>query len=67
MFQFFTRKKNPFRINDHRLDSVYSQIEDYDMTVLAHVADPDISYMNKYENVKKYGSKEDRINDASAD
>ncbi|MFX0013456.1 MAG: amidohydrolase family protein [Promethearchaeota archaeon] len=65
MFQFFTRNKKPFRINDHRLDSVYSQIEDYGMTVLVHVADPDISYKNKYRNIQKYGLKEDRINDFS--
>ena len=64
-FQFFTRNKNPFRINDHRLDSVYSHIEDYDLTVLMHVADPDISYMNKYRNTHKYGLKNDRINDFS--
>ncbi|MFX0125114.1 MAG: amidohydrolase family protein [Candidatus Hodarchaeota archaeon] len=65
MFQFFTRKKEPFRINDHRLDSVYSHMEDYNMTVLVHVADPDISYMKKYRNIKKYGLKEDRMNDFS--
>jgi predicted TIM-barrel fold metal-dependent hydrolase len=65
MFQFFTRNKNQFRINDQRLDSVYSHIEDYDMTVIMHVADPDISYMNKYRNTQKYGLKKDRINDFS--
>jgi predicted TIM-barrel fold metal-dependent hydrolase len=65
MFQFFTRNKNPFRINDQRLDSVYSHIEDYDMTVLMHVADPDVSYMNKYRNTQKYGLKKERINDFS--
>ncbi len=65
MFQFFTRNKNPFRINHTRLESVYSKIEDYDMTILIHVADPDISYKKKYKNKKKYGSKEDRINDFS--
>ena len=65
MFQFFTRKKSPFRIDDHRLDPVYSHIEDYDMTVIVHVADPDISYMKKYKNIQKYGLKEDRINDFS--
>jgi hypothetical protein len=65
MFQFITMNKSPFRINDQRLDSVYSRIEDYNMTVLVHVADPDISYMKKYKNRQKYGSKEDRINDFS--
>ncbi len=65
MFQFFTRNKSFFRINDSRLDSVYSQIENYDMTVLIHVADPDISYMKKYKNKQKYGSKTERINDFS--
>ncbi|MHA2094668.1 MAG: amidohydrolase family protein, partial [Candidatus Hodarchaeales archaeon] len=30
-----------------------------------HVADPDISYMNRYRNTQKYGLKEDRINDFS--
>ncbi len=65
MFQFFTRIKTPFRINDQRLESVYSRIEDYNMTVLVHVADPDISYMKKYKNRQKYGSKEDRVSDFS--
>ncbi|MHA1946818.1 MAG: amidohydrolase family protein [Candidatus Hodarchaeales archaeon] len=65
MFQFFTKNKKPFRMNDNRLDSVYSQIEDYEMTVIMHVADPDISYMNRYKNSQKYGSKKDRINDFS--
>ncbi len=64
-FQFFTRNKKPFRINDDRLDSVYSHIEDYEMTVIIHVADPDISYMNRYKNSQKYRSKKDRINDFS--
>lgn len=66
MSQFFTWKKKPFRINDDRFDSIYSLIEDYEMTALIHVADPDISYMNKYNNVQKYGLKEDRINDFSS-
>ncbi len=65
MFQRFTRDKNPFKINDQRLEPVYSLIEDYDMTVLVHVADPDISYLKKYANTQKYGLKEDRINDFS--
>ena len=65
MFQRFTRKKSPFRINDDRLDTVYSLIKDYEMTVLMHVADPDISYNKVYRNLDKYGSKEDRINDFS--
>ncbi len=47
------------------MDSVYSHIEEYDLTVLMHVADPDISYMNKYKNTQKYGLKNDRINDFS--
>jgi predicted TIM-barrel fold metal-dependent hydrolase len=65
MFQYFIRKKEPFRIDDPRLDPVYSLIEDYDLTILVHVADPDISYMKKYRNVAKYGLKEDRITDFS--
>ncbi|MFW9780359.1 MAG: amidohydrolase family protein [Candidatus Heimdallarchaeota archaeon] len=65
LFQLFGRTHAPFRINDPRLDSVYSHIEDYDMTVLVHVADPDVSYVNRYRNEQKYGSKEDRINDFS--
>jgi len=65
MFQKFTHNKIPFRINDPRLDPVYSCIEDYDMTVIMHVADPDITYMKKYRNINKYGLKKDRINDFS--
>jgi hypothetical protein len=65
MSQMFTRIKKPFRINDPRLDSVYSQIENYDMTVIVHIADPDISYMKKYRNTEKYGLKADRMNDFS--
>ncbi len=66
IFQIFLRNKSPFRINDHRLDPVYSYIEDYNLTVLMHVADPDISYLKKYKNIKRYGLKNDRINDFSA-
>ncbi|MFW9856226.1 MAG: amidohydrolase family protein [Candidatus Thorarchaeota archaeon] len=66
LFQKFSRNKDPFRINDPRLDLVYSQIADYDMTVLVHVADPDISYMTRYGKTQKYGSKEDRFSDFSA-
>ncbi|MFX0084377.1 MAG: amidohydrolase family protein [Candidatus Hodarchaeota archaeon] len=65
IFLFFIRNKNPFRINDDRLDPVYSHIEDYDLTVLMHVADPDISYAKKYRNTQRYGLKNDRINDFS--
>ncbi|WP_455463048.1 amidohydrolase family protein [Candidatus Hodarchaeum mangrovi] len=65
MFQLFTRNKTPFRINDPRLDPVYSCIEDYRMTVVMHVADPDITYVKKYRNLNKYGLKKNRINDFS--
>lgn len=65
MFQFFTRNKIPFKMDDYRLESVFSRIEDYNMSVLVHVADPDISYIKKYKNKQKYGTKEDRINDFS--
>ncbi len=65
MLQYFNWNKNRFRINDPRLDSIYSYIEDYDLTVIMHVADPDISYMKKYGKKHKYGLKEDRINDFS--
>ncbi|MFW9993159.1 MAG: amidohydrolase family protein [Candidatus Odinarchaeota archaeon] len=63
--QFLTRNKQPFRINDHRLDPVYSHIEDYDSSMVVHVADPDISYRSRYSNRDKYGSKNDRIDDFS--
>lgn len=65
MMQYLTWKKEPLRINDDRFEPVFSQIEDYEMIALVHVADPDISYMKRYSNVRKYGPKEDRINDFS--
>ncbi|MHA2051699.1 MAG: hypothetical protein ACW986_18970, partial [Promethearchaeota archaeon] len=64
-FVFFTRNKTPYRINDPRLDPVYSLIEDYDMKILIHVADPDIWYQKKYKNTAKYGTKNERIEDFS--
>lgn len=57
----FTRKKTPYRIDDDRLESVYSLIEEYEMPIIIHVADPDIWYTKKYKNKNKYGIKNDRI------
>lgn len=59
----FSRRKNPFRINDSKLEPVYSLIEDNDMNILIHVADPDIWYQKKYKNTKKYGTKDERLQD----
>jgi len=58
-----SRRKSYYRINDQRLFPVYSKIENEGMPVIIHVADPDIWYEKKYQNVNKYGTKEDRIAD----
>ncbi|MHA1992657.1 MAG: amidohydrolase family protein [Candidatus Hodarchaeales archaeon] len=64
-FLIFSRNITPFRINDPKLAPVYSLIEEYEMTVLMHVADPDIWYQKKYKNTAKYGTKNERIEDFS--
>ena len=45
------------------MHDVYAAIEDEGFPTLIHVADPDIWYMNRYTNVQKYGTKEDRLHD----
>ncbi len=62
-FITFSKRKTPYRINDEKLDSIYSLIEEYNFNVLIHVADPDIWYANRYTNTAKYGTKTDRITD----
>ena len=62
-FITFTKRTTPYKINDEKLDPIYSLMEDYNFKVLIHVADPDIWYANKYTNTSKYGTKQDRIAD----
>ena len=61
----YSRRKCPFRINDLRLGSVYSLLEDYNMKIIVHLADPDIWYQKNQDKLWKFGTKELRINDFS--
>lgn len=59
----FSRRKTPYRINGHQLEPVYSLLEDQNLKVIVHLADPDIWYKKNHKDITKYGTKEERIND----
>lgn len=62
-FLDFSNAEGPFRLNNYDLDPIFSRIEDYDLMLEIHVADPDAFYDTVYTDKKRYGTKEERIND----
>lgn len=50
-----------FRIDDPRLDPVFQALEDNDVPLLIHVADPDTYFALQYKDSKKYGTKEENL------
>lgn len=50
-----------FRIDDPRLEPVFEALEDNDLPLLIHVADPDTYFKLHYEDESKYGTKEDNL------
>ncbi|MHA1929464.1 MAG: amidohydrolase family protein, partial [Candidatus Thorarchaeota archaeon] len=56
-------ESNPvdFKIDDSRLDPVFKSLEDNDVPLLIHVADPDTYFALQYQDSKKYGTKEENL------
>ncbi len=50
-----------FRIDDARLEPIFSALEDNRLPLLLHVADPDTYFMNQYKDSEKYGTKEEHL------
>ncbi len=55
--------RNPSRIelDDPKLEPIFSRLEDHDLTLLIHVADPNTYYHRKYQPVSRYGRKKDHL------
>ncbi|MCK5150404.1 MAG: amidohydrolase family protein, partial [Candidatus Thorarchaeota archaeon] len=50
-----------FRLDDVRLEPIFQTLEDEDVPIIAHVADPDTYYASHYQDSKKYGFKDDHL------
>ncbi|MHA2149824.1 MAG: amidohydrolase family protein [Candidatus Thorarchaeota archaeon] len=50
-----------FRIDNPKLDPVFQALEDNELPLLIHVADPDTYFQLHYQDVSKYGTKEDNL------
>lgn len=53
---------NNFRIDSPKLDPVFQTLEDCELPILIHVADPDTYFQLHYQDASKYGTKEDTLN-----
>ncbi len=51
-----------FRIDSPKLDPVFQALEDNDLPIIIHVADPDTYFQLHYQDESKYGTKEDNLN-----
>jgi len=50
-----------FRIDSPKLDPVFQALEDCELPLLIHVADPDTYFQLHYQDASKYGTKEDNL------
>lgn len=50
-----------FRIDSPKLDPVFQALEDNELPLLIHVADPDTYFEIHYQDASKYGTKEDNL------
>ncbi len=50
-----------FRIDDPKLNPVFSKIEDLGLMMIFHIADPDIFYETKYQPASFYGTKKQHL------
>lgn len=50
-----------FRIDSPRLEPVFQALEDYDLPIILHIADPDTYFNLHYADVEKYGTKEEHL------
>ena len=62
-FLDFFEADKPFSLNLPIFDPVFTLIEDYHIPMDIHVADPDIWYTTKYQDVERYRSKEQALNE----
>ncbi len=51
-----------FRIDSPKLNPVFQALEDNDLPLIIHVADPDTYFQLHYQDVSKYGTKDDNLN-----
>lgn len=58
---FKSSNKNRFTISASEFEPVFARIEDYDLPIDVHVADPDVWYQTKYVDKGLYRTKEDAI------
>jgi hypothetical protein len=50
-----------FRIDSPKLATVFQALEDHDLPIIIHVADPDTYFQLHYQDSSKYGTKEDNL------
>jgi hypothetical protein len=50
-----------FRIDSPKLDPVFQALEDNELPLLIHVADPDTYFELHYQDASRYGTKEDNL------
>ncbi|MFW9767623.1 MAG: amidohydrolase family protein [Candidatus Thorarchaeota archaeon] len=50
-----------FRIDSPKLDPVFEALEDHELPLLIHVADPDTYFKLHYQDTSKYGTKEENL------
>ena len=50
-----------FRIDSPKLEPVFQTLEDNDLPIIIHVADPDTYFKLHYQDTSKYGTKEDNL------
>lgn len=50
-----------FRIDNPKLEPVFQALEDNDLPLLIHIADPDTYFKIHYQDLSKYGTKDDNL------
>jgi len=55
-----------FRIDDPQLEPIFQALEDTELPLLIHVADPDTYFELHYQDTSKYGTKEDNLSQLEA-
>ncbi|MHA2246570.1 MAG: amidohydrolase family protein [Candidatus Hodarchaeales archaeon] len=59
----FYNTEKAVSISDPIFEPVFARIEDYNLPIDIHVADPDIWYTTKYQDTKRYRTKTQAINE----
>jgi hypothetical protein len=58
---FVENPSNSFRVDDERLTPAFEALEDNEIPLLIHVADPDTYFAQQYTDTSKYGTKEGNL------